>query len=122
MIWNLGSFLAMWMPQKWANGPLTGACMSLSLGSSSPRTPAVPLYFSDEEAAARFAAAVRRAAMPWLVDVVQAYKSVAVFFDADQVRFAPAAQALRELEAPPPAAATGGIQVALHRILCCYEL
>src|SRR5258707_162452 len=42
-------------------------------------------YFADEASALHFAAAVRRAGDPWLVDVVQAYTSVAVFFDLDRV-------------------------------------
>jgi inhibitor of KinA len=46
---------------------------------------AVLAYFADETAAVRFASAVRDANPPWLLDVVPAYASVGVFFDADQV-------------------------------------
>src|SRR5438067_6504029 len=46
---------------------------------------AVLVYLSDEPTAVRFAAAVRTAAPPWLQDVVPAYASVGVFFDADAV-------------------------------------
>ncbi|HJZ55964.1 MAG TPA: hypothetical protein VKE74_13425, partial [Gemmataceae bacterium] len=46
------------------------------------------VYLPDEPAAVRFAAAVRTAAPPWLLDVVPAYASVGVFFDADQIRLA----------------------------------
>ena len=46
---------------------------------------AVLAYLPDEPAAVRFAAAVRVAAPPWLEDVVPAYASVGVFFDADRV-------------------------------------
>lgn len=46
---------------------------------------AVLAYLPDEAAAVRFAAAVRAAAPPWLQDVVPAYASVGVFFDADQI-------------------------------------
>jgi inhibitor of KinA len=46
---------------------------------------AVLAYLPDEAAAVRFAAAVRAAAPPWLQDVVPAYASVGVFFDADRV-------------------------------------
>jgi inhibitor of KinA len=46
---------------------------------------AVLAYFADESAAVRFASAVREANPPWLLDVVPAYASVGVFFDADQV-------------------------------------
>jgi allophanate hydrolase subunit 1 len=52
-------------------------------------------YFADEATALRFAAALRQANPPWLVDVVQAYTSVAVFFDPDRTRFADAAEFLR---------------------------
>jgi inhibitor of KinA len=46
---------------------------------------AVLAYLPDETAAVRFAAAVRAAAPPWLQDVVPAYASVGVFFDADLI-------------------------------------
>jgi inhibitor of KinA len=78
-------------------------------------------YFPDERAALRFAAAVRRRTAPWLLDVVQAYTSVAVFFDLEQTHFAAVAEWLRPLaagEAPAEAAPEG----PLHRIPCCYDL
>jgi inhibitor of KinA len=74
-------------------------------------------YCQDEITALRFAAAVRQAAPEWLIDVVQAYTSVAVFFDLDRTRFALVSAYLRRLdlaEAPAPAG-------RLHRIPCCYE-
>ena len=45
---------------------------------------AVLAYPADERGAVAFAAAVRAANPPWLFDVVPAYASVGVFFDADQ--------------------------------------
>ncbi len=77
-------------------------------------------YFPDEGAALRFAAAVRRANDVWLVDVVQAYTSVAVFFDLDRANFAKAAERLQRIvsETAPPGTTTPG---RLHRIPCCYE-
>ena len=42
---------------------------------------AVLAYCADEAAALEFAAAVRQSEPAWLVDVVQAYTSVAVFFE-----------------------------------------
>jgi inhibitor of KinA len=77
------------------------------------------VYFVNESAALCFAAAVRRWAPAWLVDVVQAYTSVAVFFDLEKTTFAEVTQRLREQaeatsEAPP--------EGALHTIPCCYEL
>lgn len=47
---------------------------------------AVLAYLADEATAVRFATAVRAANPPWLFDVVPAYASVGVFFDADQIR------------------------------------
>src|SRR5947208_5797567 len=46
---------------------------------------AVLAYLPDEAAAVAFADAVRSAAPPWLQDVVPAYASVGVFFDADLI-------------------------------------
>jgi inhibitor of KinA len=81
---------------------------------------AVLAYLPDEAAALHFAAAVRRAGAPWLVDVVQAYTSVAVFFDLDRTDFGAVADQLRRLvmQAPPTLAAEG----RRHCIPCCYEL
>jgi inhibitor of KinA len=75
----------------------------------------------DEAAAARAAAAVRRLSAPWLLDVVQAYTSVAVFFDLDQTRYADVARALEELLRNLPSA--GELPAGRsHAIPCCYEL
>jgi inhibitor of KinA len=78
-------------------------------------------YFADEQAALSFAITVRRANPAWLVDVVQAYKSVAVFFDLDHIRFAEAGRQLNEFVTaePSPASTAEGRR---HRISCCYEL
>lgn len=80
---------------------------------------AVLAYHADERTALRFAARVRQANPPWLVDVVQAYTSVAVFFDLDRVTFRLAAEQLRQLEAAAEVAET---PARSHRIVCCYEL
>src|SRR5262245_17760831 len=80
-------------------------------------------YCADEAAALRLAAVVRQDNPPWLVDVVQAYTSVAVFFDLNQTRFADAAEHLRGLGIRDQA--SGAREEAagkLHRIPCCYEL
>jgi inhibitor of KinA len=74
--------------------------------------------FADEAAALSFAAAARAAALPWVQDVVPAYRAVAVFFDADRVRLSAVLAALRTLPASPPAATVG----RLHIIPCCYDL
>src|SRR5262249_12022322 len=74
-------------------------------------------HFADEAAALGFAAAVRGSNPPWLVDVGQAYTSVAVFFSLDRANFTALAAALLRLDQPGQAPATG----RLHRIPCCYE-
>jgi inhibitor of KinA len=89
---------------------------------------AVLAYCADEGAALRLAAAVRQAGPPWLLDVVQAYTSVAVFFDLDSplspagrgafgTHFVAVADYLRSL-----AVATTSVesQGRLHHIPCCY--
>jgi inhibitor of KinA len=81
---------------------------------------AVLAYFADEASALRFAAAARRGAAPWLVDVVQAYASVALFFDPDRCDFRAAADHARRLaERADHAAETAPGR--RHVIPCCYE-
>jgi inhibitor of KinA len=75
-------------------------------------------YFADEAAALHFADAVRRANPPWLVDVVQAYASVAVFFDLERTRYRDAAAWLQTLDTDQLEPTIGPLQ----RIPCCYEL
>lgn len=77
-------------------------------------------YFADEPAALRFAAAVRRDNPPWLVDVVQAYASVAVFFDPDRCDFRTAVDHLRRLAAADQSSAPP--EGRRHVIPCCYEM
>jgi inhibitor of KinA len=76
-------------------------------------------HFPDEAAALRWAAAVRRLAPPWLLDVVGAYTSVAVYFDLDRTHFATVARELAALAVP---AATEVPPGRLHLIPCCYDL
>lgn len=82
---------------------------------------AVLAYFAEEAKALRFAAVVRAAPWPWLVDVVLAYASVAVYFETEQIALAEVAEQLRELEraAPSPGTTEPG---KLHTIPCCYGL
>ena len=76
--------------------------------------------FPTEDAAARWATAVRRLNVPWLVDVVQAYTTVAVFFDLARVTGREATAHLERLGEHPD---TAPQEVSrLHRIPCCYEL
>lgn len=79
------------------------------------------VYFDDEDSALRFAAVVRRANASWVVDVVSAYRSVAVFYDLERTRFAEAAENLRRLESVQVDPTTGP-PAQLRRIPCCYEL
>jgi inhibitor of KinA len=73
----------------------------------------------DEAGALRFAAAVRGAAPGWLLDVVPAYKSVGVFFDARRARWAEVAAELHRLFAGAEGVISA--EVRRHRIPCCYE-
>src|SRR5262249_49336873 len=92
-------------------------CMSPSLQPLGDQ--AALATFADEAAALRWAAAVRALAPAWLVDVVQAYTTVAVYFDLDATTFAAVAAALPALDAAGAPAGTPG---TLHHIPCCYEL
>jgi inhibitor of KinA len=78
---------------------------------------AVLAAFDDEAGALAFATAVRRANAVWLMDVVQAYATVAVFFDADRTSYSEAAAVLGGLKIAKKA--TAG---RLHEIPCCYAL
>lgn len=75
-------------------------------------------YFASESGALSFATTIRRANPPWLIDVVQAYASVAIFFDLKSTRYADVAEWLQSLDASPLDATIG----RLHHIPCCYEL
>jgi inhibitor of KinA len=77
------------------------------------------VYLPDEAAASRFAAAARAAALPGRLDVVQAYASVAVFFDLDVTTFATVAAALRDLDT---VAAAEPADLRSHELPCCYEM
>jgi inhibitor of KinA len=79
---------------------------------------AVLAAFADETAALAWAEAVRRLQVPWLVDVVQAYARVAVFFDLGQTTYAEVAGVLQSLPSKGAEAAAG----RLHHIPCCYRM
>jgi inhibitor of KinA len=80
---------------------------------------AVLAHFADEGSALRFAEAVRADNPPWLLDVVAAYASVAVFHDPDRVGLSEALGHLERLVGRP--AAAGASVGRLRRIPCCYE-
>src|SRR5258708_36081020 len=75
----------------------------------------------DERAALRLAAAVRRAAPSWLVDVVQAYTTVAVHFDLERIAYADVAAILAGLDS---CEGTGddALLGKRHVLPCCSEL
>jgi inhibitor of KinA len=79
---------------------------------------AVLAYLPDEAAAIRFAATVRAAGFPWLVDVVPAYATVGVYFDPELANLAAVRAALTRLK---PGAAQS-IPGRLHFVPCCYEM
>jgi inhibitor of KinA len=82
---------------------------------------AVLAYCADERDTLQFAAAARLANLDWVVDVVQSYTVVAVFFDLDQISYRGAFERLegvsRESRQQPVE-----IQSRFHEIPCCYEL
>jgi inhibitor of KinA len=80
---------------------------------------AVLASFDNEASAIAWAAAVRRLTPPWLVDVVTAYGSVAVFFDLDRTTAADVVQALGQVVLPAAEALRDARE---HEIPCCYEL
>jgi inhibitor of KinA len=108
IFWDSGPI---WMSDK----PVTMTAL-MSLGEQ-----AVLAYFADEDAALRFAAVVRRDNPAWLIDVVQAYASVAVFHDLERCNFSTAADHLRRLaeRADHSSEIPAGRQ---HVIPCCYEM
>jgi inhibitor of KinA len=80
---------------------------------------AVLASFADERAALSFAEVVRRSQSTWLVDVVQAYCSVAVYFDLDRITLAAVVKALEGLtRAGMPDVSTS---TRTHEVPCCYE-
>lgn len=74
--------------------------------------------FPTEAQALRFSKAVARTKPEWLVDVVAAYFSVAVYFDLGRVTYHEAVEKCRGL-APEEASAPGAGRV--HEIPCCYD-
>ncbi len=76
-------------------------------------------YCPDEGAAVRFARHVRDAALSWVVDVVQAYTSVAVFYDLTRVDYEQAAVEIGRIDAIPFGTEPTS---RLFSIPCCYEM
>ena len=80
---------------------------------------AVLAYLPDEAAAVAFALAVRSAGVGWVQDVVPAYASVGVYFDADRVGLAEVMAWLRTVGVNPTAREDAG---RVHVVPVCYEL
>lgn len=80
---------------------------------------AVMAYCNDETQATRLAAQIRRAAPAWCVDVVQAYVSVAVFYDTLATDYAAVADWLAGIDLDN-AVTQDSARVLV--IPCCYEL
>jgi inhibitor of KinA len=78
---------------------------------------AVLATFATEAEAGRFAAACRGCQVQWLLDVVLAYHTVAVFYNAIQIDYD---SATKRLSALPLAELVDAGR--LHDIPCCYEL
>src|SRR6266540_6721 len=80
---------------------------------------AVLVHGADESSALAFAEAVRNAGFAWVEDVVQAYTSVAVFYQPEATDYFQAKELLTPLDRQRQAKASLG---KLHVIPCCYEM
>lgn len=76
--------------------------------------------FDMERDALRWADAVRRLEASWLIDVVQAYRSVAVYFDLEQTTLFAVTGSLDDLTKAGLPDIQGATRI--HEIPCCYEL
>lgn len=79
---------------------------------------AVLVYCDSEDLALRFAQAVRRSGPKWLVDVVQAYTAVAVYFDLATIHMQAVSAFLDTLDWSAEAESN----CHRHRIPVCYEM
>lgn len=104
-----------------AVGQYTSSMRLVPLGDQ-----AVLAYLPDEAGAVAFAAAVRAAAPSWLQDVVPAYASVGVFFDADMIGTTAVIAFLSGRRQPPVTATARGADAPRaarrYTIPVCYEL
>jgi len=75
-------------------------------------------YAASEDAALRFAAAVRAANPAWLQDVVPAYSSVGIFFDADAIDLTQVLNWLKGIRISQ----MKGLEGTQHIIPVCYEM
>ena len=81
---------------------------------------AVLATLTDEAAALRLAAAIRKANPAWLQDVVPAYATVGVFFDADRAELSAVVSWMQSLQKGGFAAT---IAIAKSLVIpVCYEI
>lgn len=80
---------------------------------------AVLVRCAGEAQALHFAAQVRRGRLAWILDVVQAYTSVAVFYDPGQIDYQGALAILQALDAAAGATVDEGRRLVIP---CCYAL
>ena len=99
-----------------SNGELTiaGLMNFVPLGDQ-----AVLVYCRDEQEALNFAARARASGAEWIIDVVQAYQSVAVFYSLDAIDYGSAAEALKTF---PNLEASHGGAGQTFEVPCCYEM
>src|SRR5262249_34458580 len=83
---------------------------------------AVLAYFADEPTAVRFAATVRAANPPWLLDVVPAYASVGVFFDVDRLCASDVMKWLEALSPSLPPSQPSPLAPRAFVVPVCYEM
>lgn len=81
---------------------------------------AVLAYLADEPSAVRFAGAVRETNPPWLLDVVPAYASIGVFFDAEMIGTSEVMEWLRAIRLPPGAQSNEDRKTFVVPV--CYEM
>lgn len=81
---------------------------------------AVMAYCANEAEALVFARAVQAISLDWLIEVVPAYTSVAVYYDLARVEYTVAAEQLAFVF--PKIEEQASTLGRLHRIPCCYEL
>jgi inhibitor of KinA len=81
---------------------------------------AVMAYCANENQAMQLAASVRKNMPDWCIDVVQAYVSVAIYYDLNAIDYDEAAKQVQGITADELPA--DGLTGRLHVIPCCYEL
>jgi inhibitor of KinA len=79
---------------------------------------AVLAYCANEASAGTLSHQVRKAEFAWVVDVVQAYTSVAIYYDLNRIDYDQAQELLGQMQKTLPAAQPVG---RFFTIPCCFE-